>query len=171
MSIKVYFSIGSNQEDREFNIEDALGRIVENIGNVNRTSSFYETEPWGFQSREQFLNIVAEADTDLNPADLMDTITKIENRMGRIRDKVRYTSRIIDIDILLYEDVIVNDVNLRIPHQLMHERNFVLIPMNEIAPDLVHPVNGKTISELLEVCSDKSGIKKLENAPKIGARP
>lgn len=168
--MKVYFSIGSNLEDREFNIEDALDRIVENIGNVNRTSSFYETEPWGFKSPEQFLNIVAEADTDLNPADLMDTITKIENRMGRIRDKVRYTSRIIDIDILMYEDVIVNDVNLRIPHPLMHERNFVLVPMNELAPDLVHPGNGKTMSELLAVCSDTSGIKSLAHFPKIGAR-
>ena len=168
--MKVYFSIGSNLEDREFNIEDALDRIVENIGIVNRTSSFYETEPWGFQSREQFLNIVAEADTGLNPADLMDTITKIENRMGRIRDKVRYTSRIIDIDILMYEDVIVSDVNLRIPHPLMHERNFVLVPMNEIAPDLVHPVNGKTMSELLAACSDASGIKNLAHFPKIGAK-
>src|SRR5512133_2622375 len=119
--MRVFFSIGSNLDDREFNIEDALDRIVENIGIVLKVSSFYETEPWGFTADERFLNIAAEAETDLNPDDLMTTITKIENRMGRIREKSEsYTSRIIDIDILLYGDLIVSEPHLRIPHPLMH---------------------------------------------------
>lgn len=168
--MKVFFSIGSNLEDREYNIEDALDRIVENIGIIHKVSSFYETEPWGFTTDERFLNIAAEAETDLNPEDLMSIITKIENRMGRIRENsVEYTSRIIDIDILLYGDMVINHPDLKIPHPLMHERKFVLVPMNEIAPDAVHPVFGQTISELLAVCSDTGEVKKLEHRPRIGA--
>lgn len=168
--MKIYLSLGSNIEDREYNIEDALDRIVENIGVVKKSSSYYETEPWGFQADERFLNIAALVETDLSPDDLMETITRIENRMGRIRDeKVRYTSRIIDIDILLYEDMVINQANLIIPHPRMHERNFVLGPLDEIAPEVIHPVFEKTISELLDTCSDTGEIRKLATYPKIHA--
>jgi 2-amino-4-hydroxy-6-hydroxymethyldihydropteridine diphosphokinase len=168
--MKTYLSLGSNIDDREYNIEDALDRIVENIGGVKTASSYYETEPWGFQADERFLNIAVEVETDLSPDDLMETITRIENRMGRIRDeKVKYTSRIIDIDILLYGDMVINQENLTVPHPRMHERNFVLGPMDEIAPDLVHPVFEITISELLDTCSDTGEIKKLATSPKIHA--
>jgi 2-amino-4-hydroxy-6-hydroxymethyldihydropteridine diphosphokinase len=168
--MKTYLSLGSNIYDREHNIEDALDRIIENIGVVTKSSSYYETEPWGFQSDESFLNIAVEVETDLSPDDLMETITKIENRMGRIRDeKVRYTSRIIDIDILLYGDMVINDANLTIPHPRMHERNFVLEPLDEIAPGVVHPVFEKPVSELLDTCSDTGAIRKLATYPKIHA--
>jgi 2-amino-4-hydroxy-6-hydroxymethyldihydropteridine diphosphokinase len=156
--MRVYLGIGSNLEDREANLEEAVDRIGTLAGDIIRTSSIYETEPWGFSSENEFLNMVVEIETQLNPADLMDVLLKIESRLGRIKEKdeSQYTSRIIDIDILLYEDVIVNDVNLRIPHPLMEERKFVLVPLNEIAPDVVHPVLMKKISELLSTCSDTS---------------
>jgi 2-amino-4-hydroxy-6-hydroxymethyldihydropteridine diphosphokinase len=159
--MRIYLGIGSNLEDREANLAEAVDRIGMIIGDVIKTSSVYETEPWGFTTDNEFLNMVVEVETQLNPADLLEQTSKIETRLGRIRDddEAQYTSRIIDIDILLYEDIIVNDANLRIPHPLMQERKFVLVPLNEIAPNAVHPVLMKTISELLEGCSDTGEVR------------
>lgn len=162
--MRIYLGLGSNLEDREANLAEAVDRIGLMVGDVIRTSSVYETEPWGFTTEEQFLNMVVEAETDLNPADLHEQTKKIETRLGRVKEKdeEQYTSRIIDIDILFYEDVIVNDVDLRIPHPLIEERNFVLIPLNEIAPDLVHPVLKKTVSELLQASSDTGEVRMID---------
>jgi 2-amino-4-hydroxy-6-hydroxymethyldihydropteridine diphosphokinase len=152
--MKVYIGLGSNLEDREGNLNEAIKRIGETAGELGMTSSVYETEPWGFQADEQFLNMAVEINTSLNPVKLMEYLLKIESRMGRVRSEEQYSSRLIDIDILLYGDVIVHDMDLVIPHPRMHERKFVLVPLNEIAPLAVHPVLKKTVRELLQVCSD-----------------
>ena len=159
--MKVYLGIGSNLEDREGNLREAITRINERVGKITGTSSIYETEPWGFQSDKMFLNMAVASETSLKPHDMLAIIQNIETRMGRVRGENQYTSRIIDIDILLYDDKVVNSSDLKIPHPLMQERKFVLVPLAEIAPDLVHPVFNETISELLAGCSDTSEVHQI----------
>jgi 2-amino-4-hydroxy-6-hydroxymethyldihydropteridine diphosphokinase len=128
--------------------------IEEYIGPVLQSSSVYETEPWGFTAKGEFLNLVVKIQTELDPKNLLDKILNIEKLLGRVRKKKRYSSRVIDIDILLYDDIIFHEPDLKIPHPLMHERKFVLVPICEIAPDLIHPVLKKSFRSLLEICED-----------------
>lgn len=157
---KVFLGIGTNLGKREINLKEAVAMIEEYIGPVEKSSSVYETEPWGFQSRDEFLNIVVIVETNLTPSGLLERILKVESMLGRVRGEKQYSSRVIDIDILLYEDLIIDRKSLKIPHQLMHERKFVLIPLCEIAPEMVHPVLKKSFASLLELCNDKSKVKK-----------
>jgi 2-amino-4-hydroxy-6-hydroxymethyldihydropteridine diphosphokinase len=157
---KVFFGIGTNLGERETNLRESIAGIEKNIGPVLKCSSLYETEPWGFKSDNQFLNMVVLAETKLSPSGVLGAILMIEAFLGRIRGDIQYASRIIDIDILLYDDTVVDEVSLKIPHPHMHERRFVLAPLCEIDPDLVHPVLKKTIASLLETCEDKSEVKK-----------
>jgi 2-amino-4-hydroxy-6-hydroxymethyldihydropteridine pyrophosphokinase len=158
---RVYLGIGTNLGDREKNLEQALDKIAEVIGIIASRSSVYETEPWGFQSSDKFLNMVIGVDTNLKPSGLLGRLLMIESLLGRLRDGKQYSSRIIDIDILLYGRQKVDTISLKIPHPRMHQRNFVLIPLCEIAPRIVHPVFGKTMTELLKECEDAGKIKKL----------
>lgn len=156
----VFLGIGTNLGNRENNLENAIASIGLSIGPVLMSSSIYVTEPWGFQSEEEFLNMVVKLETELTPLMLLERIHTIESLLGRVRGPEQFSSRVIDIDILLYEDMIIDEDNLKIPHPLLQERRFVLVPLCEIAAELLHPVLKKTIEELLEVCEDKGVVKK-----------
>jgi 2-amino-4-hydroxy-6-hydroxymethyldihydropteridine diphosphokinase len=157
----VFLGIGTNLGDRASNLKEAFSSIEEHIGPVLKSSSVYETEPWGFQAEDQFLNMVLKVETKLSPSGLLGRILMIETLLGRVRTEKLYSSRVIDIDILLYDNLIVNEEALQIPHPKMHERKFVLVPLNEIAADTIHSVLKKTISSLLKKCKDKSKVRKF----------
>lgn len=159
MSI-VYFSIGSNLGNRLVHLNDARKQLKSKIGKILKESQIYETEPWGFKYERDFLNMVIEVKTSLSYNELINKIIEIENGLGRVRNKHRYISRVIDIDILFYNNLIVNEKKIIIPHPLLQDRKFVLIPFNEINGSFVHPLLNKSISELLSVCDDNCEVRK-----------
>ena len=142
MKHKVYLGLGSNLGDRETNITRAIELIRERVGLVIRQSSLIETEPWGFESSNKFLNGVILVETSLTPRQLLKATQKIERQLGRKKKStdsclltpVSYSDRSIDIDILLYDDLTVDEPDLKIPHPLIEQRDFVMIPLNEIKP-------------------------------------
>ena len=150
---KIYLSIGSNKGNRYSFIKEALRLIRKDMGKVILMSKIYETKSWGFQS-DDFLNICITIKSDLLPAELLNKLKNIEDRIGRIRNSTKILAREIDIDILFYSDKIVDDEDLIIPHPRLHLRNFVLYPLNDIASDFIHPILLKPINELLEECED-----------------
>jgi len=155
-----YLSLGSNLGNKQVNLELTLEEITKAIGEVLRISSIYETEAWGVVSQDNYFNIIAEVKTPFFPLELISKILAIETRMGRIRDK-KWESRIIDIDIIFYENYVIRTNNLTIPHPFLQKRNFVLEPLNELSPEFIHPRLRKSISKLSLECLDKSWIKKL----------
>ncbi len=142
---KLYLGLGSNLGDRKKNITDATMICAALIGKLESLSSLYETEPWGFSSPNKFLNAVICMETDKEPGLCLALAKGIEREMH----KSGYEDRVIDIDILLYDDLILQTKTLSIPHPRMDERDFVLRPLAEIAPELKHPVSGDTIKEML----------------------
>jgi 2-amino-4-hydroxy-6-hydroxymethyldihydropteridine diphosphokinase len=152
--------IGGNLGNRKENLSKAVSLINEQCGSLTRSSSIYETEAWGNTDQPSFLNQALEISTSLNARQLMRRVLKIEEEMGRVR-KEKLGPRIIDIDILLFENEIHDLRFLKIPHPEMQNRRFVLVPLAEINSSLQHPVLKKTIAELLEKCPDNLEIKKL----------
>jgi 2-amino-4-hydroxy-6-hydroxymethyldihydropteridine diphosphokinase len=157
----LYLLLGTNLGDKKRNLEDALEMINKRIGHVSKASSIYETEPWGFNSEDYFFNMVVRVDTIFSPEEILQQINNIELACGRKRQDRGYESRILDIDILFYDDLELNSSDLTIPHPRLPERNFALVPLNEIAKDLIHPVSGNTILELMLTCPDNKKVRKL----------
>ncbi|MGE5808204.1 MAG: 2-amino-4-hydroxy-6-hydroxymethyldihydropteridine diphosphokinase [Nitrospirota bacterium] len=160
MSVTAYIGLGSNMGDKMATCRTALD-LLSRAGRVVRVSSFYCTEPVGYADQEPFLNAVAELETDLSPLALLAACHVIEEELGRNR-LFRWGPRTIDLDILLYGDHVVDTGELTVPHALMAERRFVLTPLNEIAPDVVHPVSRKTVSTLLKELKDSHKVVKCE---------
>jgi 2-amino-4-hydroxy-6-hydroxymethyldihydropteridine diphosphokinase len=153
----VYLGLGANLGDRERNLDAALKRIAGFV-NISKLSSIYETEPWGVSEQPWFLNRVCEGTTSLSPVDLLRRVKKIETEMGRA-EGIRFGPRPIDIDILIYDHLVTLSPALTIPHPRLHERAFVLVPLAEIAPDLVHPRLHVTVRELLSRLDAAQAVK------------
>lgn len=147
---KVYLGLGSNLGDREENIKKALSLLELRVGKILAVSAMYQTEPFGFESDNYFINSACILQTELKPLEVLEYTQVVERELGR---KVKssgnkYQDRIIDIDVLLYDDIIVEYPYFVLPHPHLHDRKFVLEPLAEIAPDIVHPILNETISEL-----------------------
>lgn len=155
-----YLLIGGNLGNRKENFLTAISLINEQCGTLTRSSSIYETKAWGKTDQPSFLNQALEISTSLNARQLMRKVLKIEKEMGRIR-KEKLGPRIIDIDIIFFENEIHDLRFLKIPHPEMQNRRFVLVPLAEIDPGLQHPVFKKTVAELLEECPDNLEVRKI----------
>lgn len=144
-----YLGLGTNLGDKEKNLKEAIRILKEHEGiNIIRESSFYITEPVGYENQPDFLNAVVQIETNLSPFELLEACRFVENELKRERI-IRWGPRIIDVDILLYEDLVIASDELSIPHPRMHERKFVLEPLAEIAPNVIHPSLKITVKKLL----------------------
>lgn len=158
---KAYLSLGSNRGNRGANLEKAKELLSEWAGDVLTISPVYETPPWQMTDKTNFYNQVVLLSTALPATELIDTVILIETMLGRRRTGKKYQPRIIDIDILFFNDEIIHTEVLTVPHPLIQERKFVLQPLAEIAPDFIHPELKKSIARLLDECADKSETRKL----------
>ena len=154
----VYLALGSNLGNRLDNLKQAITALTPQL-EVKSKSQVYETPPWGYQDQPKFLNQVIKAETYLDPERLLKHLKRLEVALGR---KASFPNgpRLIDMDLLFYDDLVLNKPSLVIPHPRLHERAFVLLPLMDIAPELVHPVTGKTVREMAEQCS-MEGIEKF----------
>lgn len=158
----IYLLLGSNLKNPEQQLSIARMHIESEIGETIQSSSLYATSAWGNTNQPDFLNQVIIVQSDFSARNTMDTILKIEENMGRIRTQ-KNAPREIDIDILFFNNDIINLHDLSVPHPLLQERKFVLIPLKEIAPDFKHPILLKTTQELLEMCTDSLDVQKKEH--------
>ena len=158
----IYLLLGSNLKNPEQQLSIARKHIGAEIGEIIKASSLYATAAWGNTNQPDFLNQVIIVHSNFSADFIMETILKIEENMGRVRTQ-KNAPREIDIDILFFNNDIINLPELVVPHLLLQERKFVLIPLNEIAPDFKHPILNKTTKELLEICTDSLDVQKKEH--------
>ena len=154
----VYLGIGSNLGDREMHLTRAIAGIEAGIGSVIKSSRIYESEPVGFESGHRFLNQCVCVETTLSPDELMTGILEIESSLGRIRADKGYADRTLDMDVLLFDGLVIHTHRLVVPHPRLHQRRFVLQPLSEIAARVFHPVLGLSIQELLDICTDNNNV-------------
>ena len=161
-----YIGIGSNLGDKIKNCKEAINEVSRFEGNfIIGRSSFYRTEPWGKEGQDWFINCVIKLETTLDAYTLLKVLQDIEIRFKRKREK-RWASRTIDLDILFFNDEIVDGEYLQIPHPLIQERRFVMIPLNEISPELIHPLFKRPVKELLDETGDKKEVVKIDDEEK-----
>ncbi|HEY3372011.1 MAG TPA: 2-amino-4-hydroxy-6-hydroxymethyldihydropteridine diphosphokinase [Prolixibacteraceae bacterium] len=160
--IKIYLLLGGNLGDKRQVFEEAILLLNEQVGKITRQSHIYETEPWGFESTDLFWNQVLELSVSISPQEVLERTQQIEQLLGRTRKAQQYDSRIIDIDILFYGDQVISLENLSIPHPRIQDRKFALVPINEIAPGLLHPLLQKSIAQLLHECTDTLKVERVK---------
>jgi len=159
---EVYILLGTNLGSRVENLKTANNFIDKEIGSILKKSKIYETEPWGVLDQPNFLNQVIKIDSKLNPEKTLNTCLSIEEKMGRERLR-KWGERLIDIDLLFYNNLIINTLKLELPHPRLHLRNFTLVPMEEIAPNFSHPILKKSMFDLLENCRDNQSVFELSD--------
>ena len=159
---KVFLITGGNIGNRKKNLETAATLIEKHIGQIIQSSKIYETDAWGIKNQPTFYNQVLIVESKFPAQKVIQKILKIEEEMGRVRT-IKNAARIIDIDILFFNDATVNEQNLIIPHQEIANRRFVLLPLNELIPEMIHPVLKKSIGELLSVCKDPLKVAPLQS--------
>lgn len=156
----VYLLLGSNLGDREGKVEEAARMIARTIGNIEKRSGLYQTASWGNTNQPDFINQVLLVRTGLSAREVLTEALEIEIQLGRIRHE-KWGSRIIDIDILFYDNAVIEEPDLQVPHPHLHERAFALIPLQEIAPELLHPVFKKTVNQLVAGLADSLLVKRI----------
>lgn len=161
----IYLLLGGNIGDKQRLFTEARKNLNSYVGEIQLQSAVYETEPWGFESPDLFWNQAIEIQTSLTPEEVLAQTQQIEKQLGRIRKEDQYCSRIIDIDILFFGNEVINQENLIIPHPRIQERKFALLPLDEIAPELIHPVFQKRIRQLLSECCDPLKVVKVSDLP------
>ena len=154
---RAYLLLGSNEGDKLQYLKQATQAIEKRLGKIMSSSKHYETQAWGLTAQEDFINQAVVIETALSVEQLLANIQHIENDLGRVRSE-KWASRTIDIDILLFDDIVINKKDLVVPHPHLHERNFALIPLMEIAGDIEHPVLKKTIEDIYFSCTDPSEV-------------